>query len=81
MGVGGGVAPLLEQPAVLFQAPTPNHCSVTVERRPITAEDRRRAVEATMRRQWPNKVIRITEGMRRAIVGDPEYRSGRKVER
>ena len=48
------------------------------ERRRITPEDLRRAVNAALRR--PRK-LRITEGQRRAIVGDPEYRRGRKVER
>ena len=53
---------------------------MTVERRRITAEDRRRAVSAAIRRLGPKRV-RITEGMRRVIVGDPEYRRGREVER
>ena len=53
---------------------------MTVERGRITTEDRRRAVHAALVRHWPDKVLRITEGMRRAIVGDSEYRRGRKVD-
>lgn len=50
-----------------------------IDRRPVTAEDRRRAVEAAMRRQLSaGRVIRITEGIRRAIVGDAAYRAGRR---
>lgn len=48
---------------------------MTVDRRPITAEDRRRAVLAAIRRHGPKR-IQITEGIRRAIVSDPEYRRG-----
>jgi hypothetical protein len=51
-------------------------------RRPVTAEDRRRAVEAAMRRHYAaGRVVRITEGMRRRICGSAEYRAGRRVER
>lgn len=53
---------------------------MSTERRHITSEDRRRAVCAALVRAWPKR-IQITEGQRRAIVGDAAYRRGRKVER
>lgn len=47
--------------------------------RPITPEDKRRAVHAALVRH--KRTVRITEGQRRAIIGSAEYRRGRKVER
>jgi hypothetical protein len=53
-----------------------------IVRGPITAEDRRRSVEAAMRRRFAEgRVIRITEGMRRWICESAEYRAGRRVDR
>lgn len=47
----------------------------SVKRGPVTDAARRAAVERVAARH--SKTVRITEGQRKAIVGDPEFRAGK----
>ncbi|MCA1569765.1 MAG: hypothetical protein LC798_05470 [Chloroflexi bacterium] len=45
----------------------------TTLRRPITSEDRLRAVNAAPRRHWHHRALRITKGQRSAILAGTAY--------